>query len=219
MTYNPLTRIPVITKAILDAQPLDKHVEQLNHLEGLTFMAQKIGATLEAKNDIGDALVRICRNAGQRFIIDFPRGGDGSNQYTKKEQSISKKRLAKCGFNDWRANVCRKIAALPEDIFEDLILNIRLGEHKEYTEINMSNFRKAGELHIMRMAGINTDRPVPQSKEVDIDIELARHMYLAGLGVSIAEYQSQHSWEIDATEQEIQDAIEEYKATKREKSK
>ena len=156
MTDNPLTRIPVITQAILDAQPLTKHVEQLDYLEGLAFMAQKISATLEAKNDIGDALVRICRNAGQRFVIDFPRGGDGSNQHIKKEQTISKNRLAECGFNDWRANVCRKIASLPDEMFEDLILNIKLGQHKEYTEINMKNFRIAGEIHTMRQRGIFT---------------------------------------------------------------
>jgi hypothetical protein len=160
MTENPLMKIPVITKAILDAQPLTIHSEQLNHLEGLRFMADKIDA--------------------ERFSIEYPRGGNGSNQYGKKEQKVSRQTLADCGFNKSRANMCRRIAAIPEEMFEAEIIEIRKDEHKTDREISIQYFSSIGYIHQMRMKGINTDKPY-SAPEDEIDVEFAEFMFWYGV--------------------------------------
>ncbi len=160
MTDNPLARIPVITQAILKSQPLYVHSGQMSYLEGLQVTADKIESTLEVKNDIGEALLRLYRDAGQRFSVEFPRGGDGSNQYGNKEQTVPKKRLADYGYKPRRAAMCRKIASIPEELFESEIMSIRLGEHKSEREIITKYFvDKVALFDRLRKAGINTDRP------------------------------------------------------------
>ena len=167
MTDNLLAKIPVITQAILRAQPLDFHTRKLDELEVLHLLADKMKASIEIKNDIGEAQVRIYRDAGQRLSSQFRRGGNGSNQYTKRAKH-ERKRLADFGYTDKIANMCRKIAVLPDDLFEDLILGIRTSEHITYDEITARFFRQAGEIHLMRMRGISTDRPYSPSQTIAI---------------------------------------------------
>lgn len=156
MGDNPLARIPIITQAILKAQPLYVHSGQMSYLEGLQITAEKIDATLEAKNDIGEALLRLYRDAGQRFSVEFPRGGDGSNQYGSKEQTVPKKRLADYGYKPRRAAMCRKIAAIPEELFEKEIMSIRLGEHKSEREIITRYF-----VEKVALGGLTQRKPAP----------------------------------------------------------
>ena len=141
MTDNPLARIPVITQAILDAQPLEFHADNIGKLGAyLRYLAGKLDATIELKNDAAEAQLRICRNAGLRFPEIAKRGGNGSNQYGSKEQMESYKPLADYGFKKYRANLCRKIAAIPEELFENEIMSIRTTEHITGREITTTYF-------------------------------------------------------------------------------
>jgi len=64
---------------------------------------------------------------------------------------------------------------LPDDLFEGLILGIRVSEHITHDEITARFFRKAGEIHIMRSNGISTDRPYTPPVTITIDaIDMAR---------------------------------------------
>jgi len=162
MTDNPLARIPVITKAILDAQPLDFHMKKLSELQVLKFMADKMRANVELKNDIAEAQLIIYRNAGQRFGELFKRGGDGSNQHGKGANHTGV-RLADFGIDTRIADICRKIAVLPDDLFEDLILGIRQNEHITHQEITTAFFYKAGRIH----AGYTDQRPGRLSIPID----------------------------------------------------
>ena len=156
-TDNQLSRIPVITSAILRSQPLTFHSKKLSDLNYLRFLAQKLGETIEIKNDIGEAQVRIYRDAGQRFPTELLRGGNGSNQYQQKEQTVRIVCLADLGFNSRVADICRKIAALPDCLFEDLILGIRTSEHLTHESITANRFFKYGRIHIARSNGIDID--------------------------------------------------------------
>ncbi|KKN44194.1 hypothetical protein LCGC14_0695410 [marine sediment metagenome] len=179
MTDNALANIPIITQAILQVQPLNFHTRKLDELEVLHLLADKMKAAIEIKNDIGEAQVRIYRDAGHRLSTTFRRGGDGSNQYGKRAKH-EKLRLADWGYTPRIADICRKIAALPDDMFEDLILGVRTREHLTHQEITIPFFHKAGRIHIMRQRGISTDRPYTPAQSVATDLELAWHMFRAG---------------------------------------
>jgi len=141
MTDNPLVRIPVITQAILDAQPLEFHADNIGKLGAyLRYLSGKLDATIELKNNAAEAQLRICRNAGLRFPDIVRRGGDGSNQHGSKEQMVARKPLAAYGFKKHRANICRKIATIPEDLFENEIMTIRTTEHLTGREITIAYF-------------------------------------------------------------------------------
>lgn len=206
MTDNPLARIPVITQAILQAQPLDFHTRKLDELEVLRLLADKMQAAIEVRNDIGEAQVRIYRDAGQRLSSQFKRGGNGSNQYAKRAKGENQ-RLADWGYTAKIADICRKIAALPEELFVDLILGIRTTEHLTHDEITTSFFYKAAKLHLMRMRGINTDRPAPQPAKVDVDKLLLNHMFVQG-----AIWGQKCGDDLYFSQEMIDKTIEEYKA-------
>jgi len=176
MNENPLARIPVITQAILDAQPLDFHMRKLDELQVLRFMTDKMRSNVELKNDIAEAQLVIYRNAGLRFPDLFKRGGDGSNQYHNKSAKSIPVRLADYGINTRIADICRKLAALPEKLFEDLILGVREKEHITHQEITVAYFYKAGQIEIARKAGTYTDRPYTPATTItisSIDMERA----------------------------------------------
>ncbi|KKK76862.1 hypothetical protein LCGC14_2859350, partial [marine sediment metagenome] len=120
------------------------------------------------------------RNAGVRFGELFKPGGDGSNQHGDKRAIHTGVRLADYGINNRIADICRKIAILPDDLFSDLILEIRTTEHITHQEITTSFFYKAAKIHLMRMRGISTDRPQAEEPEAEIDLEFAAHMFWAG---------------------------------------
>jgi len=169
MTENPLARIPVITQAILDARPLDFHMGKLNELQVLSLMAGKMRANVELKNDITQGQLTIYRNAGLRFPGLFKRGGDGSNQHGKKDANRTVIRLADYGINSRIADICRKLAALPEQLFEDMILGVREKEHITHQEITVAYFYKAGKIEMARRGGISTDRPYTPATTITID--------------------------------------------------
>ncbi len=157
---NPLARIPVITQAILDARPLEYHADKIGELgHYLKYLSGKLDATIELKNDAAEAQIRICRNAGLRFPEMARRGGDGSNQHEHKEQTQRYKPLADYGFNKYRANLCRKIARIPEELFESEIMTIRTTEHLTGREVTMKYFVNMEWIDSALKAGTYTDRP------------------------------------------------------------
>jgi hypothetical protein len=159
MSNNPLSNIPVITKAILNAQPLHFHAQKLDELQVLRLMADKMHANVELKNDITEAQLMIYRNAGSRFGELFKRGGDGSNQYGSGGAKHTGVRLADYGINNRVADICRKLIALPEQLFDDLILGVREKEHITQNELTVSYMYKAARIHVMRSNGRSTDKP------------------------------------------------------------
>jgi len=160
MSDNPLARIPVITQAILDAQPLEFHADNIGKLGAyLRYLSGKLDATIELKNNAAEAQLRICRNAGSRFPEIARRGGDGSNQHGSKEQMQRYKPLADYGFKKYRANLCRKVAAIPEELFENEIMTIRTTEHLTGREVTMKYFVNMEWIDSARKAGISTDKP------------------------------------------------------------
>lgn len=170
MTENALSRIPVITQAILDAQPLDFHARKLDELQVLRLMADKMKANVELKNDIAEAQLIIYRNAGLRFKELFKPGGDGSNQHRGKEAIRTPVRLADYGINNRIADICRKIAVLPDDLFDNLILGIRTTEHITHQEITTAFFYNAGRVH----AGYDNQRSDRVSIPIDDPILAAQ---------------------------------------------
>lgn len=156
---NPLARIPVITQAILDAQPLEFHADNIGKLgHYLKYLSGKLDATIELKNNTAEAQIRICRNAGLRFPEMARRGGNGSNQHESKEQTQRYKPLADYGFNKYRANLCRKVAAIPEELFENEIMAIRTTEHLTGREVTMKYFVNMQWIDSARKAETYTDR-------------------------------------------------------------
>ena len=176
MTDNALANIPVITQAILDAQPLEYHADKIGELgHYLKYLSGKLDATIELKNNAAEAQLRICRNAGLRFPDMARRGGDGSNQHGSKEQTQRYKPLAEYGFNKYRANLCRKIAAIPEELFENEIMTIRTTEHLTGREVTMKYFVNMQWIDSARKAGISTDRPATAPTTITIDaLDMAR---------------------------------------------
>ncbi len=185
MTDNPLTRIPVITQAILDAQPLEYHADKIGELgHYLKYLSGKLDATIELKNDAAEAQIRICRNAGLRFPEMARRGGDGSNQHEHKEQTQRYKPLADYGFNKYRANLCRKIARIPEELFENEIITIRTTEHLTGREVTMKYFVNMEWIDKALKAGTYTDRPYTPPTTITIstsDMTAAARSIRAGL--------------------------------------
>ncbi len=120
MTENALYKISSIKQAIIDAQDIHDLRDMLDQASVIKSMLQKAGATVEVLNEMSQAHCEIYRQIGLMIEDDdsISRGGDGSNQYDKKELKARTGPLADYGISSHKLDTARKMSFPTDEQWE-----------------------------------------------------------------------------------------------------
>jgi N6-adenosine-specific RNA methylase IME4 len=130
---NELIKWDKLSYEIEQAKDIDTIQSLLDKVKTFQAYAKQSKQSLETQNKIAEYRLRLERAKGNWLNENAPQGNPtGSNQYEKKGGKVDDVNLSKLGINKNDSANSRRIAELPEEIFNEVITEAK-ASNKELT--------------------------------------------------------------------------------------
>ena len=117
---NQLIQYEAIRAAIVEATDVQHVLTLLDQAEAIRLLAQRDRDSLEIQNMIAESRLRCQRRAGELIPLQFPHGG---NRASVSGEHLT---LSDVGVTPKQAHMWQRIADVPENIFDDWIIQMQI---------------------------------------------------------------------------------------------
>lgn len=151
-TMYELSQLSHLDSILLHETNIDNVIGIRAEIEALRVYAVNIGKSKDKCQEIAMARIKSERRAGQ-MLLEIPKrnGARPSDMGFIDAMPLEIPGLLPSQRNSWQT-----IAKLPDDLFDDIMLE----RYQSGEDITTSYFYRAAKIHIMRQRGINTDKNI-----------------------------------------------------------